>query len=49
MNAPGAFESFIRRSVLCLEELGLEYCIVGGIAASYYGSIRSTEDLDSHY
>lgn len=46
MNEIGAFESFIRRTVDCLNESNVDYCIVGAIAASYYGSVRSTEDLD---
>ena len=46
MNELGAFESLIVRTVECLNEVEIEYCIVGAIAASYYGSVRSTEDLD---
>jgi len=42
----GAFERLIRRTVHCLNEASIDYCIVGAIAASYYGSVRSTEDLD---
>ncbi len=46
MNESGVFESFITRTVECLNETSIEYCIVRAIAASYYGSVRSTEDLD---
>ncbi len=46
MNETGTFESLIVRTVECLDESNIEYCIVGAIAASYYGSVRSTEDLD---
>ncbi|MFW9922898.1 MAG: hypothetical protein ACFFDW_06365 [Candidatus Thorarchaeota archaeon] len=46
MNETGAFESFIRRTINCLDKIKANYCIVGAIAASYYGSVRSTEDLD---
>lgn len=46
MNEIGAFESFIKRTIKCLEKTKIDYCIVGAIAASYYGSVRSTEDLD---
>ncbi|MGC9779558.1 MAG: hypothetical protein HZR80_09985 [Candidatus Heimdallarchaeota archaeon] len=46
MNESGDFESLIVRTVECLNETVIEYCIVGAIAASYYGSVRSTEDLD---
>jgi len=46
VNETGAFESFIKRTVACLDEANIEYCIVGALAASYYGSVRSTEDLD---
>lgn len=46
MNESGVFESFITRTVECLNETSIEYCIIGAIAASYYGSVRSTEDLD---
>ncbi|MGC9778426.1 MAG: hypothetical protein HZR80_04230 [Candidatus Heimdallarchaeota archaeon] len=46
MSETGAFEQLIRRTVHCLNEANIDYCIVGAIAASYYGSVRSTEDLD---
>ena len=46
MNESGVFESLIVRTIECLNETTIEYCIVGAIAASYYGSVRSTEDLD---
>ena len=46
MNASGKFESFIIRAIESLDATAIEYCIVGAIAASYYGSVRSTEDLD---
>ncbi len=46
MNEIGAFESFIKRTIKCLDKTKIDYCLVGAIAASYYGSVRSTEDLD---
>ena len=46
MNESGFFESLIVRTIECLNETTIDYCIVGAIAASYYGSVRSTEDLD---
>lgn len=46
MKELGGFEELIKKTITCLEELNINYCVVGAIAASYYGSIRSTEDLD---
>jgi len=46
VNEIGAFESFIKRTIKCLDKTKIDYCLVGAIAASYYGSVRSTEDLD---
>ena len=46
MSKFGAFERLIIRTVQCLNKTDIDYCIVGAIAASYYGSVRTTEDLD---
>lgn len=41
-----SFENFVKRAFSALSESGLEYVIIGGIAAIAYGRIRSTADLD---
>ena len=46
MSELGALEQLIIRTVHCLDKTNINYCIVGAIAASYYGSVRTTEDLD---
>lgn len=46
MNKIGDFEELIKKTIICLNEATIDYCIVGAIAASYYGTVRTTEDLD---
>ena len=41
-----SFADFVRRAVTALEESGIDYVIVGGLAAIYYGEPRATQDLD---
>ena len=41
-----SFEDFVKRTIRALSEAGLEYVIVGGVAAIIHGRIRSTVDLD---
>ncbi len=41
-----SFESFVSRTVLALNEAGLDYVIVGGLAAIVHGRLRSTVDVD---
>lgn len=41
-----SFIDFVRRAVTALEESGVDYVIVGGLAAIYYGEPRATQDLD---
>lgn len=36
----------IRRTLVALQAAGLQYMIVGSVAASYYGRSRATHDLD---
>jgi acylphosphatase len=46
VNKIGDFEELIQKTIICLNEATIDYCIVGAIAASYYGTVRTTEDLD---
>lgn len=41
-----SFENFARRSLKALHESGIDYVIVGGLAAIKYGRPRSTMDID---
>jgi hypothetical protein len=41
-----SFENFLNRAFSALSEAGLEYVIIGGVAAIAYGRLRSTADLD---
>jgi len=41
-----SFEDFVKRTIGALSEAGLDYVIVGGVAAIIHGRIRSTVDLD---
>ena len=41
-----SFESFVRRTFWALSNAGLEYVIVGGLAAILYGRLRATFDVD---
>lgn len=40
------FKEFVIKVIEILENSDIEYVIVGGIAAIYYGQPRSTEDID---
>ncbi len=40
------YQKFFRKAIQVLEELDLEYCVIGGIALSFYDYHRSTTDLD---
>lgn len=42
----GSFASFVVSVVKALEESGVEYVIVGGVAAIHYGRVRLTQDVD---
>lgn len=39
-------EDFLKKCIRMLEDCGIDYVIVGGIAAIYYGEPRSTADVD---
>lgn len=40
------FEEFIKKVIKLFEDSGIDYVIVGGIAAIYYGEPRTTQDID---
>jgi hypothetical protein len=39
-------EEFLRDIVARLDEFGIDYMVVGSMASSYWGEVRSTRDLD---
>ena len=41
-----SFAEFVRNFILVLEKGTIDYVIVGGIAAIYYGEPRATQDID---
>ncbi|MHA1860367.1 MAG: DUF6036 family nucleotidyltransferase [Candidatus Asgardarchaeia archaeon] len=41
-----SFERFVKRAILALNELKVDYVIVGGVAAIIYGRPRTTMDID---
>lgn len=45
-NTSPSLKATTNRLVRALDNYGIPYAIVGGIAASYYGEIRVTRDLD---
>jgi len=40
------FKEFVRQVIEALEESRVDYVIVGGLAAIYYGEPRATQDID---
>lgn len=40
------FTQFVKRTIDFLEEHGIDYCIIGGIALHFYDYTRATTDLD---
>jgi hypothetical protein len=40
------YDGLVRRLVRCLGESGLDYAFTGALAVSYYGSPRTTSDVD---
>ena len=41
-----SLDGFLNHLVRALRESGVEYMIVGSVAGSYHGRIRSTFDID---
>jgi hypothetical protein len=41
-----AFEGLVRRIAECFNAVGLDYMFTGALAVSYYGSARTTTDVD---
>lgn len=41
-----SFENFLKRTIWALNKAGLDYVIVGGVAAILYGRPRATFDVD---
>ncbi len=44
--APTHLSDDFRDFLICLNEAGVEYLIVGGHAVAYYGYVRPTRDID---
>ena len=42
----GEFEELIRRLIGCLSDSNLDYAFTGALAVSFYGSPRTTSDVD---
>ena len=42
----GEFEELIRRLIGCLSDSSLDYAFTGALAVSFYGSPRTTSDVD---
>jgi len=40
------FSDFVKKVLIKLNELGIEYAITGALAVSYYGRPRTTIDID---
>ena len=40
------YDGLVRRLVRCLSDSGLDYAFTGALAVSYYGSPRTTSDVD---
>jgi hypothetical protein len=40
------FDGLVRRLVRCLSDSGLDYAFTGALAVSFYGSPRTTSDVD---
>lgn len=40
------YQKFFRKAISILEQSGLSYCVIGGVALSFYDYHRSTTDLD---
>jgi hypothetical protein len=41
-----SFPETVERVLAILSELGLKFCVTGGVVSSYYGDARFTQDLD---
>ncbi len=40
------YNDLVRRLIQCLEDSGVDYAFTGALAVSYYGSPRTTSDVD---
>lgn len=46
MTAGGPFEDALARLVAVLEQRGISYALIGGLAVAAWGAPRATEDID---